>query len=108
MNAIPTLTPAQLNQWQQQKHHFILLDVREEHEVALAALPGHVHIPMQQIPLRHNELADDIPIVVYCHHGVRSMHVAMFLAHTGFDEVYNLTGGIDAWSVHIDPSLPRY
>ena len=108
MSDIHTLSPAQLQQWQQQGRRFTLLDVREDDEVAYAALSGHVHIPMNRIPLRHNELADDMPIVVYCHHGIRSHQVALFLQHAGFDDVYNLQGGNDAWSQHIDPSLPRY
>uniref|UniRef100_UPI00359FA028 rhodanese-like domain-containing protein n=1 Tax=Neisseria dentiae TaxID=194197 RepID=UPI00359FA028 len=51
---------------------------------------------------------DEGPIVVYCHHGVRSLHTAMYLADAGFDELYNLQGGIDAWSLQVDPAVPRY
>ena len=105
---IPSLTPAELAQWQQENRPLVLLDVREASEVAYCALPKHIHIPMPLVPLRHNELPDDCPIVVYCHHGIRSHQVALFLQHAGFDDVYNLQGGIDAWSQHIDPSLPRY
>lgn len=86
----------------------VLLDVREEDEVALCALDGHTHIPMNLVPLRHNELPDDVPIVVYCHHGVRSLNVARYLEHVGFDDLYNLSGGIDAWSLLVDPAVPRY
>ena len=105
---IHTLSPQQLQQWQLEKRNFVLLDVREDNEVQFAALPGHTHIAMNLIPLHHNELPDDQPIVVYCHHGVRSMQVAMYLAQAGFDDLYNLTGGIDAWSTQIDPTLPQY
>ncbi|MBP6346613.1 rhodanese-like domain-containing protein [Neisseriaceae bacterium CLB008] len=109
MSNVYTLSVAELAQWQQDNKPFVLLDVREDNEVAHCALPGHVHIPMNVIPLRHNELPDDAPIVVYCHHGMRSLQVAMFLKHTGFEaDVYNLTGGIDAWSRSIDPSVPTY
>lgn len=86
----------------------VLLDVREPEEVALAALPGAVHIPMADIPARLHELDPDAPIVVVCHHGIRSAQVAGFLAHQGFRAVSNLRGGIDAWSRTVDPSLPRY
>ena len=86
----------------------VLLDVREDGEVAYANIDGHTHIAMNLIPLRHNELPDDKPIVVYCHHGMRSMQVALFLEHAGFSDVYNLSGGIEAWSVQIDPSVARY
>ncbi len=65
---IHTLSPQQLQQWQLEKRNFVLLDVREDNEVQFAALPDHTHIAMNLIPLRHNELPDDQPIVVYCHH----------------------------------------
>ena len=105
---IPQLSPAALKQWLDEGKPLTLLDVREEEEVAVCALEGHVHIPMNLIPLRQNELSDDAPIVVYCHHGMRSLYSAMYLAEAGFEEVYNLQGGIDAWSQQIDPSVPRY
>ena len=108
MTDIRSLSAAELHQWQQQGRRFTLLDVREDDEVAYAALAGHVHIPMNRIPLRHNELDDDAPIVVYCHHGIRSMQVALFLANTGFEQLYNLSGGIDAWSQTVDATVPRY
>ncbi|WP_373740471.1 rhodanese-like domain-containing protein [Neisseria sp.] len=105
---IPQLSPAELRQWQAEGREFVLLDVRTDEETALCALPGSLHIPMNLIPLRHNELPDGIPVVVYCHHGIRSLHTAMYLADTGFDDVYNLQGGIDAWSLQIDADVPRY
>ena len=90
----------------------VLLDVREPWELRLAALrlPGAraLDIPMDELPARLNELPDDVPIVCLCHHGVRSAHVAAYLARAGFDEVWDVIGGIDAWSQEIDPSLPRY
>ena len=82
--------------------------MREEDEVRLCALPGSLHIPMNLIPLRHNELPDDVPIIVYCHHGIRSLNVARYLAHVGFEHVANLQGGIDAWARQIDPTMARY
>ncbi len=106
--SIPQLSPAELKQWLAEGKPLTLLDVREEEEVAFCALPDHTHIPMNLIPLRHNELPDGEPIVVYCHHGMRSLYSAMYLAEAGFEEVYNLQGGIDAWSQQIDPSVPRY
>ncbi|OWQ91952.1 sulfurtransferase [Roseateles aquatilis] len=94
----------------------LLLDVREPWEVALARIdvPGldWRHVPMGQVPQRVEELERDFgleqPIAVYCHHGVRSLQVVAFLSRQGFDVVYNLAGGIDAWSEEIDPSVPRY
>jgi rhodanese-related sulfurtransferase len=85
-----------------------VLDVREPHELAVAALEGAVHIPMAQIPDRVGELPRDREIVVLCHQGVRSERVTQFLRASGFDRAVNLAGGIDAWSREIDPALPRY
>lgn len=84
-----------------------VLDVREPSELQLAALPDVVHIPMRQIPQRLGELDPDAPLVVLCHHGVRSMSVARFLVERDFDDVANLTGGIDAWSREVG-GVPRY
>ncbi len=86
----------------------LLLDCREHDEVALCRLPGAMHVPMQQTPERIDALPRDRPIVVYCHHGIRSQRVAAFLREQGFDEVINLTGGIDAWAAHVDPTMRRY
>ena len=86
---------------------YILLDVREPHEVIFAKVDPHVHIPMGAIPIRYEELDKTIPIVVMCHSGVRSAQVCQFLEPRGFD-VTNLEGGIDAWSQLVDPSVPRY
>ena len=90
----------------------LLLDVREQWEIDLAAirLPGHVakNIPMGEIPARLAELPETQPIVCICHHGVRSLQVVAFLERNGYPSVYNLAGGIDAWSARIDPGVPRY
>ncbi len=106
--SIVQLTPQQVQDGLQKQPAPLLLDVREEDEVRLCALPGSLHIPMNLIPLRHNELPDDIPIIVYCHHGIRSLNVARYLAHVGFEHVANLQGGIDAWVRQIDPTMARY
>ena len=105
---IQTMSVEELHAWQTEGRDFVLLDVREDGEVAYANIAGHTHIAMNLIPLRHNELPDDQPIVVYCHHGMRSMQVALFLEHAGFSDLYNLTGGIEAWSLGVDASVPRY
>ena len=105
---VQTLSVTEFKTWRDDNKDCVLLDVREDGEVAYANIEGHTHIAMNLIPLRHNELPDDKPIVVYCHHGMRSMQVALFLEHAGFSDVYNLSGGIEAWSVQIDPSVARY
>lgn len=106
--AVQTFTPQELQRRLQQSPPPLLLDVREAWEVELAALPGALHVPMHEIPDRRHELDAGAEIVVLCHHGVRSAHVAAFLAQAGFARLYNLAGGIDAWAREIDPHLPRY
>lgn len=107
--ALPSqLTPAEVKARLDGGHPLFLLDVREPEEVACARLEGSVHIPMGEIPNRLHELDPDADIVVYCHHGVRSANVAAFLTQRDFTSVANLTGGIDRWSLTVDPSLPRY
>lgn len=86
----------------------VLLDVREPWENAIAALPNSVLIPLDTLPERLDELSPDSPIVVYCHHGMRSLSAAAWLARRGYTRIVSLRGGIDAWSVHVNPSLPRY
>lgn len=87
---------------------FTLLDVREIFEDEIATIDGRVLIPLGQLPERLGEIPHDREIVVHCHSGVRSAHAAQLLQKAGFDRVYNLAGGIDAWSAMIDPSVPRY
>lgn len=86
----------------------LILDVREMEEVALASFPHAVHIPMGEVPSRLSELDSGREIVVVCHHGIRSAQVAAYLSSVGFERVLNLAGGIDAWSVSVDPAVPRY
>lgn len=93
-----------------------LLDVREPAERAFSVIPapasaGDLFIPMREIPSRIGEIQEALargPLVVYCHHGVRSMTVARWLAAQGLSGIVNLGGGIDAWSVEVDPRVPRY
>lgn len=87
-----------------------LLDVREPEEHAFAALPGSLHIPLDQLESRVDELAawQAEDFVVYCHHGMRSARAVSFLRSIGFTGAANLAGGIDRWSIEVDPSVPRY
>jgi len=107
---VEELSPrAFLERWPEERRDEVqLLDVRETQELALASLPRAAHISMQQIPARLDELDATRPIVVMCHSGQRSRYVAAFLLANRFEQVFNLTGGIDAWSTQIDPSVPRY
>ena len=85
-----------------------LLDVRQPEEIALAALPGTLNIPTSEIPARLSELDPASPVVVMCHHGVRSEMAGRFLERNGFKAVSHLAGGIDAWSQQVDAAVPRY
>lgn len=88
----------------------LLLDCREPDEHAIARISGSTLIPMQEIPTRLEELEPwrEKPLVVHCHHGVRSLRVVEFLRGKGFSTAQSLAGGIDAWSVDVDAEVPRY
>lgn len=85
-----------------------LLDVREPYEYSLAKLEGSVLIPLGTLPQSLEQLDRNVEIVAYCHHGMRSADAVGFLLQQGFTNVKNLVGGIDAWSVQVDPAVPRY
>jgi len=105
--SIPEITAAEFLQRRAQGDSLTLLDVREDWEIAVASVPGVVHIPMGQIQGRLPELDRSKEIVVLCRSGRRSLEVAKFLQQNGF-QTLNLTGGILAWSRDIDPSIPTY
>lgn len=89
---------------------FLLLDVREEDEFAIARIDGSLLIPMSQLAERVDELEEHRQrlIVVHCHHGGRSMQVTQALRNHGFEKVQNMAGGIDQWSEQVDPGIARY
>lgn len=110
---IDQVRPGQLSGWiATQGDGAIVLDVREEAELHVASVKPQgfelVHIPMNQIPGRLGQLDPGRAVAVLCHHGARSMRVAMFLQQQGFEALANIAGGIDAWSQELDPSVPRY
>jgi rhodanese-related sulfurtransferase len=86
----------------------LLVDVREPKEWQFCHIAGAVHLPLNQLAQRLDELDREREVVVYCHHGIRSQLAAEFLSRQGFKRVYNLVGGIDASSMEVDPSAPRY
>jgi rhodanese-related sulfurtransferase len=89
---------------------FLLLDVREPDEFAKARIPDTTLIPLGQLEARLGEVSEwkDRPVVAHCHHGTRSARACQILARAGFTNVANLAGGIDAWSLTVDPAVPRY
>lgn len=111
-----SLTPQDLQKRLGQNQPLWVLDVRQPNEREYCAIkipPPTIdsHIPMSDFRDRYHELPSPEqapPIVVYCHHGSRSMAVARWLCQQGYQAVFNLAGGIDAWSLDIDPDLPRY
>jgi rhodanese-related sulfurtransferase len=111
MSAVQELTPTEFcARWPaaERGSNVVLLDVREQVELEIAAVADVLHIPMREIPARLVELDRGVPLVVMCHSGGRSRRVAEFLLGNGFSRVFNLRGGIDAWSTEIDPQVPRY
>lgn len=92
----------------QHPEQYVLLDVREPDEREVGHIEPSLHIPMNDVPNRRSELPTDKTVVVYCHHGGRSLMVAGYLEGEGYTGVLNLEGGIDAWSLRVDRSVPRY
>lgn len=104
------ITPIDLNNWitGDSKIKPILIDVRELWEHEIVNLKQAELIPMGNIPLKINSLINTKPYVIFCHHGMRSMKVALFLTQNGFSQIFNLTGGIEGWRQTVDPTLSAY
>ena len=105
---IPQLSPAEAALRLRDTPGACLLDVRERWEWELTRVDGAQHMPMNEVPQRWQTLPDEAPILVLCHHGVRSNAVAQYLQKNGVDEVYNIRGGIDAWASEVDSALAKY
>ena len=103
-----TITVRELKDRMDKGDKVFLLDVREPHEYSLAKIEGAVLIPLGELPSSLEKLEQDAEIVAMCKMGMRSADAVMFLLQQGFTNVKNLVGGIDAWSVEIDHSVPRY
>jgi rhodanese-related sulfurtransferase len=86
----------------------VLIDVREPDEFVVCRIEGARLVPMNTVAARLAEIPQDRPVLVQCHHGGRSMKVTQFLRAKGFAQVSNLQGGIEAWSLRVDPKVPRY
>jgi sulfur-carrier protein adenylyltransferase/sulfurtransferase len=107
---VPEVTPAEAREWLAAENAPRLIDVREREEWEICHLNGAELIPLSVFAESFRETLNDptAKLLVYCHHGVRSAHAAQFLKHHGFTDVVNLAGGIDAWSVEVDPAVRRY
>ena len=106
-NAIPQLTVKELKRRIDAGENPYILDVREPWEYKIAQIGGQL-IPQNEVPRRIAEIDREREVIVHCHGGVRSQRVAEFLKQSGFPRVANLAGGINAWSVEIDPTVPKY
>jgi rhodanese-related sulfurtransferase len=104
------ISPPQLAAWlaDAAREQPLLLDVREPWEYERARIAGAELVPMGQVAARLDEIDPARPIVAICHHGGRSLQVAMFLERNGYQNVHNLAGGVDAWSRTVDPAVPLY
>lgn len=107
---VPQISPAQLRQMLDAGEPLLLLDVREpfEWEISNLGAQGARLIPMGDVPARIDELNRSEPVVVYCRTGARSDLIARYLVMNGFEKVWNLAGGINAWARTEDPGLRRY
>ena len=94
--------------WRQVDAPHVLLDVREAPELAICGLENALHIPMGQVAALREQLPRDVPLVVMCHHGARSLRVVQFLRNGGWNNAINLEGGIDAWADQVDTAMRRY
>jgi rhodanese-related sulfurtransferase len=105
------ITPQEVQRRLQAGEKLALIDVREPGEFQLARIAGAELIPMRTVPAELSRLdaqAGETPLIVFCHHGVRSLNVVHWLREQGLGACQSMAGGIDRWSLEIDPSLPRY
>ncbi|MBM3468340.1 MAG: sulfurtransferase [Alphaproteobacteria bacterium] len=105
---IENITAFQLKELLDQPLPPLVLDVREAQELEICSLPTCVHIPLAHLSQALDKISDERVIVTLCHHGYRSLQAALFLKSHGFKNIFNLKGGIHAWSELIDPSMNRY
>jgi rhodanese-related sulfurtransferase len=110
VNELPIeITPAEVGDLRKAGTPLRLIDVREPAEHAICHIEGATLIPMRSVPQHLNELDDPAQrIVVFCHHGARSLLVTDWLRRQGLENCQSMSGGIDLWSVQIDPGVPRY
>jgi rhodanese-related sulfurtransferase len=114
MNETPApleITPQEVQRRLQAGEKLALIDVREPLEFQLSRIEGAELIPMRSVPAELSRLdgqADETPLIVFCHHGVRSLNVVNWLRGQGVDACQSMAGGIDRWSLEIDPGVPRY
>ena len=102
------ITPLEVKQRLERGEKLLVVDVREPWEHAHCRIENALHIPMGSIPANLQKLDGDEEVICYCHHGMRSRAAAEHFLKEGFRNVWNLEGGIDAWSLKVDQKVPRY
>lgn len=101
-------TPLELVQEMVKRKDVLMLDVREHTEIQICHVENAMHVPMGEIPNKLDDLPKNKDLIVFCHMGVRSRQVMNYLRRNGFSRAFNLKGGIDRWSVEVDPQIQRY
>jgi rhodanese-related sulfurtransferase len=104
----PELTVANLADLRRRNQRVTIVDVREGWEREICRISGSLHMPLDHLAREARMLPKDEPLVVLCHHGMRSQQATGWLRRNGYDNAVNLSGGIDAWARHVDPSMRRY
>jgi rhodanese-related sulfurtransferase len=102
------IEPHEVRQMLSRGDEFLLVDVREPWEYETARIEGSVLVPMREIPGHVTRLAGTESVVLYCHHGIRSLDAAAWLRSQGISGARSMAGGIDRWSIEVDPKVPRY
>lgn len=102
------ITPAEVKQRLDKGEKLMLIDVREPWEFDICKIAGAKLIPMSNVPANLQSLDSDDEIICYCHRGIRSLDVAVWLRGQGVEKVKSLAGGIERWSLEIDPNVARY
>ncbi len=102
------IEPREVQQMLSRGDQLLLVDVREPWEQETARIEGSILIPLRAIPGNISRLEGPLPIVVYCHHGIRSLDAAAWLRSQGIGGARSMRGGIERWSEEVDPQIPRY
>ena len=105
------ISPREVADLQRSGKPILLIDVREPNEWAISRIEGASLVPMNTVPANLQSLegqADSSDLIVYCHHGVRSLQVVAWLREKGIENCLSMSGGLDRWSLEIDPNVPRY
>lgn len=102
------IAPREIKDFIERGEKFLFVDVREKWEHEASRIEGTVLIPMRDIPANLSRLASAVKVVLFCHHGIRSLDAAAWLRERGVHGAQSMSGGIDRWAEEIDPLVPRY